>query len=138
MATGFQDYTLDPNAPVKGKEGQIPDWIAPSTDERLCGEYAAVRNAVELGVRPELNQGLTGDEILDKWCRDRGVERKAVVLKALRLGLATEQEYAALVAGEPAVEAGEHGVTEGLPAEEVKAATARKGKGKKQPEAGEE
>lgn len=121
MATGIPDFTLDELAPAKGEKGQFPDWLPPTTEEALCGEYAAVRNAVEQGLRPELEQGLTGDEILDKWCAARGKERKAVVLTALRLNLATEQEYAALVAGEVAVVAGEHGVTEGLPAAEVEA-----------------
>lgn len=136
MTTGIPDFTLDPNAPVKGKEGSFPDWIAPSVDESLCGEYAAVRNAVEQGVRPELKQGMSGDEILNRWCQARGEDRKAVVLTALRLNLATEKEYTALVAGEVAVEAGEHGVTEGLPAEEAKEAkvAAKRRRGKGQPE----
>jgi hypothetical protein len=114
------DFTKVPQAPPKGKEVH-PDWIAPTTEERFCGEYAAVRNAVEQGLRPEIKKGMTGDEILDKWCRDRGKDRKEVVLAALRFNLATEAEYAALVAGETAVEAGHHNVTEGLPEEEQKA-----------------
>src|SRR5213078_1885264 len=87
------DFMSAPQPPSKGKDG-YPDWVAPSTEERLCGEYAAVRNAIEQGLRAELKQGKTGDEILDKWCQDRGRDRKSVVLSALRYNLATEAEYA--------------------------------------------